>query len=99
MNSTMGFHSQLPSFTLADSWITVRNCWSGKKRSRIASPTASALVILPGTQVRRILQLGTGRRSLVATSRSESTTEAVPRMTVESSFTGMMTSPRPLVAT
>ena len=99
MNSTIGFQPQLPSFTFADSWIAVSNCWPGKNRSRIASPTDSALVILPGTQVRRMRQSGTGRRIFVATSLSESTADAVPRMTVESSFTGMTTSPRPLVAT
>ena len=99
MNSTMGFHSQLPSFTLADSWITVRNCLPGKNLSRMAVPTASALVILPGTQVRRMRHSGTGILILPATSRRESTTDAVPRMTVESSFTGTITLPCPLVAT
>ena len=79
--------------------MTVANCLPGKNLSRIASPTASALVILPGTQVRRMRHSGTGILILPATSRSESTTDAVPRMTVESSFTGMTTSPRPLGAT
>ena len=65
----------------------------------MASPTASAFVMRPGTQVRRIFQSGMGRRILVATSCTESTTDAVPRITVESSFTGITTVPRPLVAT
>ena len=56
------------------------------------------MVARPGTQVRRILQSGTGMRSFVATPCTAATAEAVPRMTVESSFTGITTVPRPLVA-
>lgn len=99
MNDTMGLHSQLPSITFAEWWITVAYWRSGKKRSSTAAPVASALVIRPGTHVRRILQSGRGIRSFVATPRTAATADAVPLMTVESSLTGMTTVPRPLVAT
>lgn len=95
----MGSHRQLPSMTFAEWCTTVSYCLSGKNRSRTAAPVASALVMRPGTQVRRMRQSGTGMRSFVATPWTAATAEAVPRMTVESSLTGMTTVPLPLVAT
>lgn len=54
---------------------------------------ASALVMRPGTQVRSIFHLGVGMRRASAMERVASTVSAVPRITVESSFTGMTTMP------
>ena len=76
-----------------EAWITLENCVSGKKRSSTSAPVLSALVIRPGTQVRRIRYLGQGMRSASAMDLVASTVSAVPRMTVESSFTGMTTMP------
>ena len=73
--------------------MTVSNCSPGKNPSSTAAPVASALVMRPGTQVRRIFQRGVGMRSASAMERVASTVSAVPRITVESSFTGMMTMP------
>ena len=52
----------------------------------------------PGTQVRRILKVGTGMRSASAIAWMAFTVSAVPRMTVESSFTGMTTMPESAAA-
>ena len=58
-----------------------------------ASPVLSAFVMRPGTHVLRILNSGTGTRSASAIAWMAFTVSAVPRMTVESSFTGMTTMP------
>ena len=57
------------------------------------APVVSALVMRPGTQVRSIFHLGVGMRRASAIERVASTVSAVPRITVESSFTGMTTMP------
>ena len=73
--------------------MTVSNCSPGKNPSSTAAPVASALVMRPGTQVRSIFQRGVGMRRASAMERVASTVSAVPRITVESSFTGMTTMP------
>ena len=73
--------------------MTVSNCSSGKNPSSTAAPVVSALVMRPGTQVRSIFHLGVGMRRASAMERVASTVSAVPRITVESSFTGMTTMP------
>ena len=88
-----GFHCQLPSQTLLLACMTVSNCSPGKNPSSTAAPVASALVMRPGTQVRSIFHLGVGMRRASAIERVASTVSAVPRITVESSFTGMTTMP------
>ena len=52
----------------------------------------------PGTQVRSIFHLGVGMRRASAIERVASTVSAVPRITVESSFTGMTTMPPSVAA-
>ena len=73
--------------------MTVSNWDCGKKLSSTCAPVDSALVMRPGTQVRRIRYLGVGIRRASAIDLVASTVRAVPRMTVESSFTGITTRP------
>ena len=52
----------------------------------------------PGTQVRSMRHEGVGTRSASEMDSMALTVRAVPRMTVESSFTGTITMPSPAAA-
>ena len=76
-----------------DAWITVWSWFSGKYPSSTSVPIWSLMVFCPGTHVRRILHFGMGRCMADVIELMAFTERAVPRITDESSFTGMMTSP------
>ena len=78
--------------------MTVANWLSGKYESNTSAPVASALVMSPGTHVRRMRHAGVGTRSASEMDSMALTVRAVPRMTVESSFTGTITMPSPAAA-
>ena len=76
-------------------WMTVieMQVVTAARTAGSAAPVASALVMRPGTQVRSIFHLGVGMRRASEMERVASTVSAVPRITVESSLTGMTTMP------
>ncbi len=73
--------------------MTLEQLLTGEEPVQHRLACSSAFVMRPGTHVLRILNSGTGTRSASAIAWMAFTVSAVPRMTVESSFTGMTTMP------